>query len=63
MVYKVCSDVILAPANISTISQVSDTRIVIAIDSSDSTSDDLDLPERCRVLKLANNVTYDRYCL
>lgn len=40
--------------------KVSDTRIVIAIDSSDSTSDDLDLPERCRVLKLANNVTYDR---
>ncbi|GLB39891.1 putative DNA helicase [Lyophyllum shimeji] len=39
--------------------KVSDTRIVIAIDSSD-TADDLDLPERCRVVKLANSVTYDR---
>lgn len=39
---------------------MSDTRIVITVDSSDSRSDDLDLPERCRVLKLANSVTYDR---
>lgn len=39
--------------------KISDTRIVIAIDPSDS-SDDLDLPERCRVLKIANSVTYDR---
>lgn len=42
------------------VAQVSDTRIVIAVDSSDSGSDDLDLPERCRVVKLANSVTYDR---
>lgn len=41
--------------------KVSDTRIVIAVDGSDSSSDDLDLPERCRVVKLANSVTYDRY--
>ncbi|KAG2159412.1 AAA domain-containing protein [Suillus bovinus] len=40
--------------------KVSDTRIVIAMDPLDSRSDDLDLPERCRVLKLANSVTYDR---
>ncbi|KAJ7130315.1 AAA domain-containing protein [Mycena epipterygia] len=40
--------------------RVTDTRIVIAIDGSDSGSEDLDLPERCRVLKLANSVTYDR---
>ncbi|KIK46042.1 hypothetical protein CY34DRAFT_464858 [Suillus luteus UH-Slu-Lm8-n1] len=40
--------------------KVSDTRIVIAVDPSDSGSDDLDLPERCRVLKMANSVTYDR---
>ncbi|KAF9011905.1 P-loop containing nucleoside triphosphate hydrolase protein [Cyathus striatus] len=40
--------------------KVSDTRIVVAVDPSDSGSDDLDLPERCRVLKLANSVTYDR---
>lgn len=40
--------------------KVSDTRIVIAVDPSDSRSDDLDIPERCRVLKLANSVTYDR---
>ncbi|KAL4263666.1 Coronaviruses polyprotein 1ab [Pleurotus pulmonarius] len=39
--------------------KVSDTRIVIAIDQSD-TSDDIDLPQVCRVLKLANSVTYDR---
>ncbi|KIM41418.1 hypothetical protein M413DRAFT_72013 [Hebeloma cylindrosporum] len=39
--------------------KVSDTRIVIAVDSSESSSEDLDLPERCRVLKLANSVTYD----
>lgn len=30
------------------------------MDASESNSDDLDLPERCRVLKLANSVTYDR---
>ncbi|KAF8062300.1 P-loop containing nucleoside triphosphate hydrolase protein [Lyophyllum atratum] len=40
--------------------KVSDTRIVIAVDSSDTASEDLDLPERCRVVKLANSVTYDR---
>ncbi|KIY67465.1 P-loop containing nucleoside triphosphate hydrolase protein [Cylindrobasidium torrendii FP15055 ss-10] len=39
--------------------RVSDTRIVMALDSSD-TSDDTDLPERCRVVKIANSVTYDR---
>jgi DNA polymerase alpha-associated DNA helicase A len=36
---------------------VSDTRIVIAVDPSE---DEVDLPDRCRVLKLANSVTYDR---
>ncbi|KXN82375.1 DNA polymerase alpha-associated DNA helicase A [Leucoagaricus sp. SymC.cos] len=41
-------------------SQVSDTRIVIAIDPAEGNSDDLNLPERCRVVKLANSVTYDR---
>ncbi|KAF8802852.1 P-loop containing nucleoside triphosphate hydrolase protein [Phlegmacium glaucopus] len=40
--------------------KVSDSKIVIAVNASDSNSDDLDLPERCRVLKLANSVTYDR---
>ncbi|KAF9523770.1 AAA domain-containing protein [Crepidotus variabilis] len=40
--------------------KVSDTRIVIAVGGSDSSTDDLDLPERCRVIKLANSVTYDR---
>ncbi|OBZ66935.1 DNA polymerase alpha-associated DNA helicase A [Grifola frondosa] len=39
---------------------VQDTRIVIAIEPSESDGDELDLPERCRVLKLANSVTYDR---
>ncbi|KZT22299.1 P-loop containing nucleoside triphosphate hydrolase protein [Neolentinus lepideus HHB14362 ss-1] len=41
-------------------SQVTDTRIVIAVDPSDSQSEDLDLPDRCRIVKLANSVTYDR---
>ncbi|KAJ3864268.1 P-loop containing nucleoside triphosphate hydrolase protein [Lentinula novae-zelandiae] len=36
--------------------KVSDTRIVLAVDS----EDDLGLPERCRLVKLANSVTYDR---
>lgn len=40
--------------------KVTDSKIIIAVDGSDSNSDDLDLPERCRVLKLANSVTYDR---
>ncbi|KAF5352066.1 hypothetical protein D9758_009403 [Tetrapyrgos nigripes] len=40
--------------------KVSETKIVIAVDPSDSSSDDLNLPERCRVVKLANSVTYDR---
>ncbi|KAF6751163.1 P-loop containing nucleoside triphosphate hydrolase protein [Ephemerocybe angulata] len=39
--------------------RVSDTKIVIAVDPAEG-SDDLDLPERCRVVKLANSVTYDR---
>jgi DNA polymerase alpha-associated DNA helicase A len=30
------------------------------MDPSEGSSDDLNLPERCRVLKLANSVTYDR---
>jgi len=35
---------------------------VIAIDPSESNSSlgDLDLPERCSIVKLANSVTYDR---
>ncbi|KAF9450011.1 P-loop containing nucleoside triphosphate hydrolase protein [Macrolepiota fuliginosa MF-IS2] len=40
--------------------KVSDTRIVVAIDSAEGKSDGLNLPERCRVVKLANSVTYDR---
>ncbi|KAH7925357.1 P-loop containing nucleoside triphosphate hydrolase protein [Leucogyrophana mollusca] len=40
--------------------KVSDSRIVVAVDASDNGADDLDLPERCRVVKLANSITYDR---
>ncbi|PCH37521.1 hypothetical protein WOLCODRAFT_92409 [Wolfiporia cocos MD-104 SS10] len=40
--------------------KVSDVRIVIAIDAKEASSDELDLPERCRLVKLANSVTYDR---
>ncbi|KAH8993570.1 P-loop containing nucleoside triphosphate hydrolase protein [Lactarius hatsudake] len=34
--------------------------IVIAVDPSHSDLSDFELPERCRVLKLANSITYDR---
>ncbi|KAI0729482.1 P-loop containing nucleoside triphosphate hydrolase protein [Fomitopsis betulina] len=40
--------------------KVSDTRIVIALNASESGSDDIDIPDRCRVVKLANSTTYDR---
>ncbi|KAI9460661.1 AAA domain-containing protein [Boletus coccyginus] len=40
--------------------KVTDTRIVIAVDAPESGDADLDFPERCRVVKLANSVTYDR---
>ncbi|KAG9307960.1 p-loop containing nucleoside triphosphate hydrolase protein [Chiua virens] len=40
--------------------KVTDIRVVIAVDPPESGDVDLDLPERCRVLKLANSVTYDR---
>ncbi|KAH9916918.1 AAA domain-containing protein [Fomitopsis serialis] len=40
--------------------KVSDTRIVVAMNASESGNDELDIPDRCRLLKLANSVTYDR---
>lgn len=40
--------------------QVTDTRIVVALNPPDSSDVDIDFPERCRVVKLANSVTYDR---
>ncbi|TBU50784.1 P-loop containing nucleoside triphosphate hydrolase protein [Dichomitus squalens] len=40
--------------------KVSETRIVIAVDPPETGGEDLDLPDRCRVVKLANSVTYDR---
>ncbi|KAF8128688.1 AAA domain-containing protein [Boletus edulis] len=40
--------------------KVTDTRIVIAVGTPESGDAELDLPERCRVVKLANSVTYDR---
>ena len=44
-----------------TAQKVSDDRIVLAVDPPDSSvNEDLDLPERCRIVKLANSVTYDR---
>lgn len=41
--------------------KVSDARLVLAIDAPDSPNEDLDLPERSRIVKLANSVTYDRW--
>ena len=43
------------------IEQVTDTKIVIAVDPPETSGEDLNLPDRCRVVKLANSVTYDRY--
>ena len=43
--------------------QVSDTRIVIAVDPPDINGEDPDLPDRSRLVKLANSVTYDRYLM
>ncbi|KAI0305372.1 P-loop containing nucleoside triphosphate hydrolase protein [Multifurca ochricompacta] len=40
--------------------KILDSRIVIAIDPSQSDLSDFELPERCRVTKLANSITYDR---
>lgn len=48
------------PLKFLTTAQVTDTRITIAVEPNDSAADALDLPERCRILKLANSITYDR---
>lgn len=48
------------PAVEGVVYKVSDSRIVIAVDPSHSDLSDFELPERCRVLKLANSITYDR---
>ncbi|KAH9962122.1 P-loop containing nucleoside triphosphate hydrolase protein [Russula dissimulans] len=40
--------------------RVSDSRITVAIDSSRSDLSNFEFPERCRILKLANSITYDR---
>lgn len=41
--------------------KVSNSRIIIAVDASrPGTNEDLDIPEHCIVVKLANTVTYDR---
>ena len=43
-----------------TLGQISDTRIVISVDPPDTSGEDLNFPDKCRVVKLANSVTYDR---
>ncbi|KAG8817863.1 hypothetical protein FRC19_011039 [Serendipita sp. 401] len=40
--------------------KVSNTRMIVTLDGAGSDSDDLDIPEHCWVIKLANTVTYDR---
>ncbi|KAI0664804.1 P-loop containing nucleoside triphosphate hydrolase protein [Cubamyces menziesii] len=40
--------------------KVSDTKIVLAADPPETGGEDLNLPDRCRIVKLANSVTYDR---
>ncbi|KAI9435234.1 P-loop containing nucleoside triphosphate hydrolase protein [Russula earlei] len=50
----------LKPAVDGVIYKVSDSRITVAIGSSHSDLSDFEFPERCRVLKLVNSITYDR---
>ncbi|KZV87777.1 P-loop containing nucleoside triphosphate hydrolase protein [Exidia glandulosa HHB12029] len=40
--------------------KVSDTRIIIAVDSERNGSQELELPSRCKLVKIANTVTFDR---
>lgn len=58
--YKVCIVTSAVSNHVLIHHQVTDTRIVIAVDAPESGDAELDLPERCRVVKLANSVTYDR---
>lgn len=61
VVYKVTSYVTDSLQMCETNSlQVSDTRIVVSVDPPDTSGEDMNLPDRCRVVKLANSVTYDR---
>ncbi|KAI0293908.1 P-loop containing nucleoside triphosphate hydrolase protein [Russula brevipes] len=53
----------IKPAIDGVVYKVSDSRIIIAIDSSRSDLGDFEFPERCRVLKLANSTTFDRKVL
>ncbi|KAF7968001.1 hypothetical protein HWV62_32200 [Athelia sp. TMB] len=50
-------DAAAAAAAEGVVYKVTDTRITLALEPAD---DDAGLPERCRVVKLANSVTYDR---
>jgi hypothetical protein len=43
--------------------KTSETRIIVAVDPSRPGADEIDLPERVRIVKLANSVTYDRFAL
>ena len=63
VVYKARNMDFLFSSSHLTVMQVSDTRVIVAVDQADSSLDDLDLPERCRVVKLANSITYDRWAL
>ncbi|KIJ28163.1 hypothetical protein M422DRAFT_61944 [Sphaerobolus stellatus SS14] len=40
--------------------KVSNTRIVLAVDPPSSSNEDLDIPDRCCLIKLANTVTHER---
>lgn len=44
----------------NTMLQVSDARIILSLDPSAPGADEMDIPERCCIVKLANSVTYDR---
>ncbi|TCD62127.1 hypothetical protein EIP91_007302 [Steccherinum ochraceum] len=49
-----------ARENEGVVYKVSDTRIVLALDTSESSGEDAELPERCRLVKMANTITIDR---
>jgi len=43
------------------VSKVTETKIVLAVQTRNDTSDDFDIPQRCHLVKLANDATFDRY--
>jgi hypothetical protein len=59
VIYKV--PLLSSPKCLFIVRKVSDARVVLAVDPpNSSTNEDLKLPERSCIVKLANSITYDR---